>query len=266
MARRSGIGGRSLTKLNVGLAMQDEAYKSLSTPERPVTAALIRSEPRITAQLEALSTALIKQVNVPREVMVEGGQKTIVMDTILPYNIAPNLLQSWPHLLKLSDMPDAQRIANLYESLDLATARILPVEAFCYALSISPMRILEILTGILVRQGAQASTIIAATWHPRVVEKTVEMALRDDGYSDRALLHKATNFTPSPKGSQTIINVQQHQQAVPAAVFVPAPPPEATVRSLADTFNEARGLPALPEFTHAAIDIEPTDDEDEGDE
>jgi hypothetical protein len=241
------------------------AYAALSTPDRPITPALVRAEPSITRQLESLSTALMREVKVPREILDAHGKRITVLDTILPFGIGPDLRLSWPHLLKLSDLPDARAISQLYERLEPAQARSLPVEAFCIAAGLSPMRVIEILTGILVRQGATASTILAAVWHPRVVEKTVQMALQDDGVSDRATLHKATGFTPSPKGSQTIINVQNSANAanIPA-VFVPAPSPESTVRLLADTFNEARGLPAL--VTQPTIDIAVDDAPDNEDE
>ena len=238
--------------------------RALSTEDRPVTPELVRAEPNITHHLRQLSDSLLKEITVTKETVGDDGKKVFIKESIFPFGIEPNILKSWPKLLKLSDLPDAKRIANLYESLKQDQAESLPVEAYCYAASISPMRILEILTGILVRQGAQASTILAAVWHPRVVQKTVEMALTDEGVSDRATIHKATGFVPMPKGSSTIINVQQNASSQKTVAFVPAPSPEATVRQLADTFNEARGLPATTELTYAAIeDVPEIDDEDD---
>lgn len=75
--------------------------------------------------------------------------------------------------------------------------RLLPPEAFCHAAGVSPWRVLEIIAGVAVRQGAQASAIIAAIAHPRVVEKTIDMALQDDGTRERMMLHKAVGFLPS---------------------------------------------------------------------
>jgi hypothetical protein len=78
-----------------------------------------------------------------------------------------------------------------------------------------------------------------------VVEKTIEMALTDGGTVDRNTLHRATGFTPLPKGSTTIVNVQQNAQGqIPS---VPAPRPENTIRRLAARFDEAsQTLPAPP--------------------
>jgi len=123
--------------------------------------------------------------------------------------------------------------------------RLLPAEAYCCAAAVSPWRILEVITGAAVRLGAQASAILAAVWHPRVVEKTIETALTDGGTADPNTLHRATGFTPLPKGSTTIVNVQQNAQGqVPS---VSAPCPGDTIRILAARFNEAeQPLPASP--------------------
>jgi hypothetical protein len=110
--------------------------------------------------------------------------------------------------------------------------------------------------------------------HPRVVEKSVEMALTDEGIEDRTLLAKATGFLPTPKGSRTTVNVAANANAQSAAnpqVLVAAPPPENTIRRLVDRLNEARGLPpvvvsALPAVDAPRvieIDAELEEDEDE---
>jgi hypothetical protein len=82
--------------------------------------------------------------------------------------------------------------------------------------------------------------MIAALAHPRVVEKTIERALTDEGIADRMALHKAMGFLPTPKGSQTIISIMQSAQANTAVQTVAAPPPEDTIRRLANRLNEAR--------------------------
>jgi hypothetical protein len=42
--------------------------------------------------------------------------------------------------------------------------------------------------------GAMASTVVASVMHPRVVKRTIERALRDDGTKERMMLHKAMGF------------------------------------------------------------------------
>src|SRR5215471_7359218 len=147
-------------------------------------------------------------------------------------------------LLQWSEDPEARKVLQKYLSVPESYRRLLPAEAYCCAAAVSPWRILEIVTGVAVRLGAQASAILAAIWHPRVVEKTIEMALTDEGTVDRNALHRATGFTPLPKGSTTIVNVQQNSHGqVPS---VAAPRPEDTIRILAARFNEERQTPPVP--------------------
>ena len=87
---------------------------------------------------------------------------------------------------------------KVYLSVPASYRRLLPVEAFCHAAGVSPWRILEAVTVVAVRQGAQASAVLAALVHPRVVEKTIERALQDDGTKERMMLHKAVGFLPTP--------------------------------------------------------------------
>ena len=143
--------------------------------------------------------------------------------------------------------------------------RLLPAEAYCCAAAVSPWRILEVITGAAVRQGAQASAILAAVWHPRVVEKTIETALTDGGTADPNTLHRATGFTPLPKGSTTIVNVQQNAQGQGPGTCVPLPRPEDTIRTLASAFNEARQTQTTPPVRDAvtAQRDETCNDEDE---
>jgi hypothetical protein len=90
--------------------------------------------------------------------------------------------------------------------------------------------------------------IIAALWHPLVVQKTIDLALDDaakakDSLAAQMVLHKATGFLPMPKGAQTIISIMQNAQAPAATQPVAAPRPEETIRRVSDRFNELRALP-----------------------
>jgi hypothetical protein len=99
--------------------------------------------------------------------------------------------------LRFSDSEDARKVSRAYLSVPDSYRKLLPAEAFCHAAGVSPYRVLEIIAGAAVRQGAMASAIIAAVTHPRVVKKTVKMALRDKGIRERIVLHKATGFIPA---------------------------------------------------------------------
>jgi hypothetical protein len=53
---------------------------------------------------------------------------------------------------------------------------------------------LEAITVVAVRLGTQSATIVAAIMGPRVVAKTVEVALQPNGFRERRILLKATGF------------------------------------------------------------------------
>jgi hypothetical protein len=99
--------------------------------------------------------------------------------------------------LQFSDSEDARKVLRAYLSVPDSYRKLLPAEAFCHAAGVSPYKALEIIAGVAVKQGAMASAIIASAMHPRVVKKTVEMALQDNGTRERLILHKATRFVPA---------------------------------------------------------------------
>jgi len=209
---------------------------------------VLKQMPQITPELRMIAKTIRKN----------GG----------PYGPGADLLKSWPNYLRSSDDPDALKVRSIYYELPNYLRRQLPVEAFCLAAGVSPHRVLEILTATVMRLGAQASSIIAAVNHPRVVEKTVEMALTDDGIEDRTMLHKHAGFLPTASGPKTNI-VVTHNAAAPAeAAWVAAPPPEQTIRRLADRFNLSRAIPEqvtepMPQRPVEAelVEVEREDDE-----
>jgi hypothetical protein len=141
-------------------------------------------------------------------------------------------------LLQWSEDPEACKVLQKYRSVPQSYRRLLPAEAYCRAAGVSPLHVLEVVTGVAVRLGTQTSAILAAVWHPHVVKKTIEMALTDEGIADRNALHRATAFTPLPKGSTTIVNVQQNAQGQLPVTCVPTPRIEDTIRILTARFNE----------------------------
>lgn len=100
-------------------------------------------------------------------------------------------------LLADSNDPECRKVRDAYLSVPESYRRLLPLEAFCQAAGVSPWHVLEIIVGVAARRRVQASAILAATVHPRVVQKTVERALRDDGTRERMMLHKAVGFVPT---------------------------------------------------------------------
>jgi hypothetical protein len=94
-------------------------------------------------------------------------------------------------LLAESNDPNAIKVHSAYLSVPESYRRLLPAEAYCHAAGVSPWVVLEAVTVAAVRSGAMSSAIVAAVNQPRVVQKTVEMALQDDGVKERVALFRA---------------------------------------------------------------------------
>jgi hypothetical protein len=144
------------------------------------------------------------------------------------------------HFLRSSDAPEAQKFLEFYDSVPSRIRKAVPIEAYCAAAQVSPLRLLEIIAGTAWRLSASTSSMLHAMAQPTIVEKTIEFAQSPLGIQDRIILHKASGFLPMPK-TQTTINVM-NQQSTNATVVASTPPPEKTIRTLVDRFNEKRAL------------------------
>jgi hypothetical protein len=94
-------------------------------------------------------------------------------------------------LVQASADPDACKVSRVYRSVPESYRRLLPPEAFCISAGVSPSRVLELMAAVAARQTCQASAVIAALWHPRVVAKTIQRALSDGGTRERGMLLNA---------------------------------------------------------------------------
>lgn len=228
--------------------------------------------PKITPQLRSMTRALrgadIRRRKAQGIVLDEDGRILPAVEAEQPPLRIPgaDIVRSWPSYLESSDDASCRAVLLAYHTCAYAHRRSLPIEAFCCAANVTTQHVLEQLVLLAVRQGAQAATMLTGLNQPRVVQKTIEMALRDEGVSDRALFHRASGWTPTPKSAQTNITVTQSAQvaATAQAVAVPAPPPESTIRRLSDRFNEAPRLVA-PAPNVPIADAEVVDEDEETD-
>lgn len=258
----------------LGVTVEEVAVAPQITPELREIAKTIRREgqPKRTRRSKVVNSGVDSTTNTTINVAIDE-------ETPPPYGPGADLHTAWPHYLGSDDHPDAKKVLLAYHSVPHYCRTLLPIEAYCVAAKVSPLSILGILVGSIVRMGAAARTVIAMVNQPRVVQKSVEMALTDDGIADRELLAKATGFLPTPKGSQTIVNVAANAsaEASPSQAVVLAPPPEQTIRRLVDRFNDARGItspvqsalpeapmiPSNPLYEREAIEVEAESDEDD---
>jgi hypothetical protein len=193
-------------------ARRDAAFATLK-----ITAATVRLQPPITAQLRMLSERLKKR----------------------------NLPSSPIFYLKAAGSPEAQRILSLYYSLPRDQRDLVPLEGYSLAVGLKSTDLLDLLIHTVTTFSRQQSAMTAAANQPSIVEKSVEMALTNEGIDDRTLLAKATGFLPSPSGARTVVNVAANANSAATAspqVAVIAPPPEQTIRRLVDRFNDGKML------------------------
>jgi hypothetical protein len=109
------------------------------------------------------------------------------------------MIHPFDYLLSSTD-PDGRKVANLYLSVPESYRRLLPPEAFCQAAGVSPYHVLEIIAGVAVRFGAEASTIVASVMLPQLVEKVIAKALRPDGDKDRMMFIRLAQYLPTRCG------------------------------------------------------------------
>lgn len=104
------------------------------------------------------------------------------------------------------DQEDAQAFMEKYNSVSLSDRDRLSLEEICVAAGVKTLDLLAAVVKALFLEGQTISSIIASTSHPKVVRKTVEMALEPGGHRDREMLHTSQGFLPTPKGSTFISN------------------------------------------------------------
>ena len=99
-------------------------------------------------------------------------------------------------LLEWSDDPETHKVLQKYHSVPATYRRLLPLEAYCLAANVSPWKVLEVIVAVAVRNGAQASVVLAAVWGPNVVMANIRRALTDKGDRARELFFKSTGLLP----------------------------------------------------------------------
>ena len=163
---------------------------------------------------------------------------------------------------RIRDLMDTWDSLDASERQDSGTA-----EAVRHRVGLKLPELLRTVAEVTYRIAIYKAQIVAALALPSVVERSIETALTDDGIADRKMLFQHSGFLPMPKGSQTTIAVTQNAQANASSRSVVAvPPPEQTIRSLTERFNEMRGLPRPPAArTTEALHVEvPGRVEDDG--
>ena len=116
----------------------------------------------------------------------------------------PQVLQA----LRFSVSDEAQAFVKKYDSLSETDRKSLRWEEIATAAGVDTLQLLGVATIALAQQGQTVAEIIAATGHPLMVKKTIQMGLSDAGVKDREMLHINRGWLPSNKGNSVVNRIQ----------------------------------------------------------
>jgi len=109
-------------------------------------------------------------------------------------------------------------------------------DAVCEQIGLASLDLLKAVADATIRFSMYTARLRAAVAMPSIVERSIEVALTDQGVADRKMQLQHSGFLPTPAGSQTNIAIMQSNTAAQPAVAA-APKPEETIRPLSEKFN-----------------------------
>ena len=162
--------------------------------------------------------------------------------------------------LRHSEEPDAVAVCSQADRLikysgakHYVLLEVASVEALCAAAGVSPKKLFGIIAAEVAEQSAQATALLSKAMHPKVLEKTIQYAMKPDGMADRKMIHQAEQYLPVPKTSVTFAkHIDARTQTQNVAILKPL---EDSMKRLSDRFLEM----APPEPVE-----NPADPEEEG--
>lgn len=87
--------------------------------------------------------------------------------------------------LRSDDSPDAATFIEKWDSLTPSDQKLLSIEEICIAASLTPRRLVEVVTGALMSQGDFAAKIIVASSKPDIIKRMAKEAKTALGEKDR---------------------------------------------------------------------------------
>lgn len=129
--------------------------------------------------------------------------------------------------LRGDDAADAILFISKYDSVTESDRERLTLEEFLVAAGLTPRRFVEVVTGALMQQASDVTKMLVSVAQPKVTAATVKAATEERPILDREgeivgyapgdvkaqeIFHKISGLLPTPKGAQTIINMQQLNQ------------------------------------------------------
>jgi hypothetical protein len=137
--------------------------------------------------------------------------------------------------------PIALKVKQKRALLNYNQKKRISLEELCAAAEVSPHDLQSAIMDAIHRLFRYDATFRLSSAQTDVADKTVNMALTDEGFKDREMYMKIVGLMPQPKGAQTLINVTQNQRTTPQVVVM-APSADSSIRRLSDRMNKL--LPA----------------------
>ncbi|HEY3620761.1 MAG TPA: hypothetical protein VGK96_28490 [Candidatus Sulfotelmatobacter sp.] len=151
------------------------------------------------------------------------------------------------HALRAYDEDDTRDFLETYDMLTATDRNHVSLEEISYAAGVGSLRLAEVAQTAVLLSGQIRTKLILASKMPKVVEKSIKMALKDEGLTDRGWILQAGNVRPMPKGN--VIAIQNNNGAVQEEKETPKDAPalwqtaDERLRAIHD-MTEARRLPA----------------------
>lgn len=127
--------------------------------------------------------------------------------------------------MRFSEADSVKVFFSTYDGISADDRKRIPIEAVALAAQVNFSEFLgDILLAFREFQ-TRKSGMIALGAHPGLVGKSIKMGMKDQGFSDRKLLHEAVGFLPTSKGTSinfnmahNLVNQQMNNPPVPDEV------------------------------------------------
>jgi hypothetical protein len=114
---------------------------------------------------------------------------------------------------------DARAVIDCFRKLKPREKNEVSPEYVCDLAGVKPADLAAQIFRMVYIYAGDAAALIEAAARPAVVQKTVNVALTDEGWRDRQMLHQHSGFLPRPGGSNISVNASANVQS---AMFSPA--------------------------------------------
>jgi hypothetical protein len=108
--------------------------------------------------------------------------------------------------IRFSSHPEVEKFLDVWDQTTPMDREVVPLEAFALKADIDFVSFLGECIFALQNQFANIVKIIAVTSHPKVMQATIDNALKPRGYQDRKMIHQAMRFLPQNKGATNVFN------------------------------------------------------------